>query len=61
MLVSRTILYSQKIWLGINFGNLATLATAEVKSAYLYTVKRHFYACEKLMRISQNGPPDKFM
>ena len=24
-------------------------------------VKRHFYACEKFMRICQNGPLDKFM
>ena len=28
---------------------------------YMYTVKRHFYAGDKIMRICQNGPLDKFM
>ena len=27
----------------------------------MYTVKQHFYACEKVMRFCQNGPLDTFL
>ena len=45
----------------------AISAATDPKSMYMdegyevYTVKRHFSACEKFMRICQNGPFDKFM